>query len=79
MFLFLFESSFASLSLMLIECCQNIKNTQQSPLKMLEKTAKPCTLYDTVREHGPPDVKMETNEISPSHESENQVKIKLLL
>ncbi|KAG1969110.1 CD48 antigen [Pimephales promelas] len=56
------------------EKVDNIKNIkpQQSPLEMLEKTAKPCTLYDTVREHGPPDVKMETNEISTSHDSVNQ-------
>ncbi|XP_056109451.1 natural killer cell receptor 2B4 [Rhinichthys klamathensis goyatoka] len=56
------------------EKVDNIKNNkpQQSPLEMLEKTTNPCTLYDTVREHGPPDVTMETNEISPSHDSVNQ-------
>ncbi|XP_077078439.1 CD48 antigen isoform X2 [Siphateles boraxobius] len=53
---------------------KNIKNIkpQQSPLETLEKSTNPCTLYDTVREHGYPDVTMETNETSPSQDSVNQ-------
>ncbi|CAM4587774.1 unnamed protein product [Leuciscus chuanchicus] len=53
------------------EKVDNIK-PPQSPLEMLEKTTNPSTLYDTVREHGPPDVTMETDQISTSHDSVNQ-------
>ncbi|KAK7159757.1 hypothetical protein R3I94_005939 [Phoxinus phoxinus] len=44
----------------------------QSPVETLEKSTNPCTLYDTVREHGPPDVTIETNQISASQDSANQ-------
>lgn len=65
---------------MLIEFCQDIKNIKQQPSPLeTEKSNNSCTLYDTVREHGPPDVTMETNQITTSHDSVNQVKIKLLV
>lgn len=56
------------------EKVDDIKNIKQqpSPLETLEKSNNSCTLYDTVREHGPPDVTMETNQISPSDDSMNQ-------
>ncbi|ROL43669.1 CD48 antigen [Anabarilius grahami] len=53
---------------------ENIK--PQMPLDMLEKSKNPSTIYDTVREHGSPDVTMETNQTSPSHDSVNQENIK---
>ncbi|XP_067309550.1 natural killer cell receptor 2B4 [Pseudorasbora parva] len=45
---------------------------QKRPLEMLEKSTNSSTVYDTVREHGSPDVTVETNQTSPSHDSVNQ-------
>ncbi|XP_051728292.1 SLAM family member 7-like isoform X2 [Ctenopharyngodon idella] len=49
---------------------ENIK--PQRSLDKLEKSKNPSTVYDTLREHGPPDVMMETNQTSPNHDSVNQ-------
>ncbi|XP_048019856.1 CD48 antigen-like [Megalobrama amblycephala] len=49
---------------------ENIK--PQRSLNKLEKSKNPSTVYDTLREHGPPDVMMETNHTSSSQDSVNQ-------
>ncbi|KAK9980161.1 hypothetical protein ABG768_013544 [Culter alburnus] len=52
---------------------QNDEHTEninpQSSLDKLEKSKIHSTVYDTVREHGTPDVTVESNQTSPNHDS----------